>query len=142
MYLTGWVATGTRADVQALFADFHPQFQPVFAALPDIVPKWRMRSLPVLPHWVRGRAALVGDAAHASLPTLGQGAALAIEEAASLRALLPRGTRRADVPARLAAYEALCKPRGDFVVRESLAQVKVPAKRGELMRCAYCILFL
>ncbi|KAJ7754155.1 FAD/NAD(P)-binding domain-containing protein [Mycena maculata] len=115
-----WTATGTRADVQALFADFHAQYQPVFDALPDQVLKWRFLTLPHLPTWVRGRAALVGDAAHGTLPRLGQGAALAIEDAAALGALLPPGTTPAEVPARLAAYEALRKPRGEFVVRESV----------------------
>ncbi|KAJ7785086.1 FAD/NAD(P)-binding domain-containing protein [Mycena maculata] len=124
----GWSAEGTRTEVQTLFADFHAQYQAVLAELPDQVLKWRLLSMPVLPTWVRGRAALVGDAAHTTLPTLGQGAALAIESAAALRALLPAGTARTDVPARLAAYEALRKPRGELVVRESLAQLAGPAK--------------
>ncbi|KAJ7732951.1 FAD/NAD(P)-binding domain-containing protein [Mycena maculata] len=115
-----WKASGTRAEVQQFFADFHGRYQPVFAAFPEQVPKWRMLTLPHLPTWVRARAALVGDAAHGTLPMFGQGAALAIEDAAALRALLPPGTAPADVPARLAAYEALRKPRCDYVVRESV----------------------
>ncbi|KAJ6484585.1 FAD/NAD(P)-binding domain-containing protein [Mycena vulgaris] len=126
-----WRAEGTRAEVQAMFAEFHPQFQPLLAALPERLPRWQMRMMPVLPTWVRGRAALLGDAAHATLPTLGQGAAMAMEDAGALGALLPTGTKREDISARLAAYEALRKERAEFVGRESFEQVRVPTKFGE-----------
>ncbi|KAJ6560804.1 FAD/NAD(P)-binding domain-containing protein [Mycena vulgaris] len=129
-----WSAVGTREEVQEAFAQFHEQFQPVLAALPDRLGKWQLRTLPVLPTWVRARAALLGDAAHATMPSLGQGAAMAVEDAGALGALLPAGTARADVPARLAAYEALRKPRGEWVSRESLEQAVVPKQRGAYSR--------
>ncbi|KAJ6489405.1 hypothetical protein DFH09DRAFT_1291260 [Mycena vulgaris] len=71
------------------------------------------------------------------MPTLGQGAAMAVEDAGALGALLPAGTVRADVPARLAAYEALRKPRkprGEWVGRESLEQAVAPKQRGAYIR--------
>lgn len=37
-----------------------------------------------LPHWHRGKVVLIGDAAHATSPNLGQGAAQALEDAYSL----------------------------------------------------------
>jgi 2-polyprenyl-6-methoxyphenol hydroxylase-like FAD-dependent oxidoreductase len=40
--------------------------------------------------WHRGRAILIGDAAHATTPQLAQGASIAIEDAALLSALLPQ----------------------------------------------------
>ncbi|KAJ7439403.1 FAD/NAD(P)-binding domain-containing protein [Mycena galericulata] len=130
----GWRPEVTREEVQAVFADFHAQFQPVLAALPARVPKWQLRTVPALPTWARGRAVLLGDAAHATLPTLGQGAAMGIEEGAAIAAFLPPGTTRADVPARLEAYQAHRKARGEFVGRESLEQAKIPQKRGEYSR--------
>ncbi|KAJ7754348.1 FAD/NAD(P)-binding domain-containing protein [Mycena maculata] len=102
-----WNATGMCAEVQAFYADFHPRYQPVFAAFPEQALKWRMLTLPYLPTWIRGHAALVGDTAHRMLPTFSQGAALAIEVTAALHALLLPGTTPADVPVHLAAYEAL-----------------------------------
>jgi salicylate hydroxylase len=58
--------------------------------------------------WVQGRIALLGDAAHAMVPFLAQGAAMAIEDAAVLgRCLKTIG----DLPAALAAFEAERKPR-------------------------------
>ncbi|MEU5661858.1 FAD-dependent monooxygenase [Streptomyces longwoodensis] len=54
-----------------------------------------------LPRFHAGRVALLGDAAHAMTPNLGQGGCQAVEDAVVLAHLLARGT---DVPAALAAY--------------------------------------
>ncbi|KAJ6452386.1 FAD/NAD(P)-binding domain-containing protein, partial [Mycena vitilis] len=130
----GMLFLTTREEVQETFAGIHPKFQPVIDALDARVLKWQLRKVPVLPTWVRGRATLIGDAAHATLPTLAQGAAMAIEESAALGVLLPAGTTLADVPARLRAYEKLRKERGEFVGRESLEQALIPTKFGEYHR--------
>ncbi|KAJ6567476.1 hypothetical protein B0H10DRAFT_1965415 [Mycena sp. CBHHK59/15] len=97
--------------------------------------EWQLRTVPALPTWARGRAVPIGDAAHGTLPTLAQDAAMGIEEGAALAAFLPPGTTRADVPARLEAYQAHRKVRGEFVGRESLEQAMIPEKRGEHIRC-------
>jgi salicylate hydroxylase len=62
-----------------------------------------------LPAWSVGRATLLGDAAHAAGPFLGQGAAMALEDAVTLAACV--GRRPDDVPAALAEYEARRRPR-------------------------------
>ncbi|KAJ6479565.1 hypothetical protein C8R45DRAFT_1005474, partial [Mycena sanguinolenta] len=131
---TEWKGESPRDEVLEAFADFHPKFQPILTALNDRVLKWQLRKLPALPIWVRGRVALLGDASHATLPTLAQGAAMAIEDAGALGILFPVGTTSADVPGRLEAYQELRKERDEFVGRESLEQAVVPAKVGEFMR--------
>ncbi|KAJ7441954.1 FAD/NAD(P)-binding domain-containing protein [Mycena galericulata] len=126
-----WVPTATREEVLKTFDGFDPKFLRIFD-LPVVGPilKWQLRSVPLLPTWIRGHAALLGDAAHATLPFLGQGAAMAIEEAATLGTLLPLGTTREEISARLAAYQTLRKDRGEFVNTESVEQAAVPEKRG------------
>ncbi|KAJ7480607.1 FAD/NAD(P)-binding domain-containing protein [Mycena latifolia] len=119
----GRTPTGTREEILEMFHDFHPKFLRVLDLPPHSeIHKWTLRALPLLPTWTRGRAALLGDAAHATLPFLGQGAGMAIEEAGSLGCLLPAGTRREDVPARLEAYQELRRDKGNYVNRESIEQ--------------------
>ncbi|OLF14736.1 FAD-dependent monooxygenase [Actinophytocola xanthii] len=74
--------------------------------------------VPPLPHWVSGRVALAGDAAHAMSPHITAGATLGIEDAVLLSYLL---TTAADVPAALAAYEASQIPQYARVSRLSAA---------------------
>ncbi|KAJ7357973.1 FAD/NAD(P)-binding domain-containing protein [Mycena albidolilacea] len=81
-----WSAVGTREELLQRFHDIHPKFLALLALADNPILKWQLRVLPLLDTWIRGRAALLGDAAHATLPTLGQGAALAVEEAGALSA--------------------------------------------------------
>ncbi|MER7734612.1 FAD-dependent monooxygenase [Streptomyces erythrochromogenes] len=60
------------------------------------------------------RVALVGDAAHAMTPNLGQGACQALEDAVTLAAILDTG---GDVATALARYDALRRPRSQAVAR-------------------------
>ncbi|KAJ7696958.1 FAD/NAD(P)-binding domain-containing protein [Mycena rosella] len=125
-----WYARVTRSDVLEEYKDFGPFFQSFIALVEDPINMWQMRALPVLSTWSKGRLVLLGDAAHATLPTLGQGAAMAVEDAGALGCMLPFGTTPQQVPARLAAYQDLRKERDEFVTVESLEQATVPAKRG------------
>jgi 2-polyprenyl-6-methoxyphenol hydroxylase-like FAD-dependent oxidoreductase len=70
-----------------------------------------------LPTLAIGRVALLGDAAHAMTPDLGQGACQAFEDAVTLGALLD-GTSAVDVPAALRGYDALRGPRTSALQRE------------------------
>jgi 2-polyprenyl-6-methoxyphenol hydroxylase-like FAD-dependent oxidoreductase len=69
-----------------------------------------------LPRWSTRRMTLVGDAAHAMTPYLGQGANTALEDAAMLATALEEC---ADLPAALAAYEASQRPRVTRIARQS-----------------------
>jgi salicylate hydroxylase len=67
--------------------------------------------------WSSAHATLLGDAVHATLPYMAQGAAMAIEDAAVLaRALELPGT----LEVRLRRYERHRAPRTARVVRESM----------------------
>lgn len=72
-----------------------------------------------LTSFVEGRVVLVGDAAHAMTPDLGQGAGQAIEDAATLTLLL-RGQRTdAEIDAALRAYDRVRRPRSQKIARGS-----------------------
>ncbi|KAJ6629537.1 hypothetical protein B0H10DRAFT_1987594 [Mycena sp. CBHHK59/15] len=117
-----WSSAGTREELIEHFKDFHPKFLRVLDVMENPLLKWQLRALPLLPTWIRGRTVLMGDAAHATFPFLGQGAAIAIEEAGALGCLFPAGTRREDIPARLEVYQVLRKERGERINKESELQ--------------------
>ena len=72
------------------------------------------------PTWARERVALLGDAAHALTPNMGQGAGMAMEDAAVLAEELARASRgETDVPRALASYVARRRRRVDAIVRLS-----------------------
>ncbi|KAJ7067359.1 FAD/NAD(P)-binding domain-containing protein [Mycena amicta] len=131
---TAWTRPVTKADILSTFPAFHPKFR-LLLDLPSVTPilRWQLRAMPMLPTWIKGRTAILGDAAHATLPLLGQGAAMAIEEAATLGCLLPFGTKAEDVPKRLEAFQELRKERGEFVNRESVAQALPKEKQTQTM---------
>ncbi len=66
--------------------------------------------------WVKGRVALLGDAAHAMTPNMGQGAAMAIEDAYVLADELAKSQ---EVPAALTRYEERRRKRVDFIQTRS-----------------------
>lgn len=85
--------------------------------------------------WSRGPVVLVGDAAHATAPTLSEGAAMALEDAVVLAAVLKRA---ATVPAALRSYESRRRPRTTWVLdrtrdRDRTRDVS-PALRDPLLR--------
>lgn len=71
-----------RAELQAQFADWPAVVQRIIDASPG--PSLRtiaVHDLEPMPRWHRGRVVVIGDAAHASLPTSGQRACQALEDA-------------------------------------------------------------
>jgi 2-polyprenyl-6-methoxyphenol hydroxylase-like FAD-dependent oxidoreductase len=66
--------------------------------------------------WFKGRVLLIGDAGHATTPNMGQGAGMAIEDAAVLCEMLSGGEPWADV---VQAFAARREPRVRFIVDQS-----------------------
>lgn len=101
------------------FAGWHAPIPDLLAATePGAVLRHDLQHLAVpLPGYVTGAVALLGDAAHAMTPNLGQGAAQALEDAVVLGRALARYA--GDVPAALAAYDRTRRPRSQAVARAS-----------------------
>lgn len=76
-----------------------------------------LSDLPPLSAWSRGPVVLLGDAAHAMTPNLGQGGAQAIEDAWVLARELDRG--EASITEALRAFEDCRRKKADLLVRTS-----------------------
>lgn len=75
-----------------------------------------------LARWSQGRITLLGDAAHAATPDMGQGACMAIEDAVVLARCL---SQEKDLAAALNRYEAQRKPRTTWMMNQSRALGRV-----------------
>ncbi len=84
--------------------------------------KWALYDRDPLQCWSKGRVTLLGDSAHAMLPYLGQGAAMAVEDGCVLAAMVAR--HGDDFGAALLAYERMRAPRAQAAVLGSRARAK------------------
>jgi len=103
-------------EIRACYEGFHPEVIRVIEACPE-ASRWPL--LEREPHavWSRGGIVLLGDSCHPMKPHMGQGAAMAFEDAVILaRAIDAAGD---DVPAAFALYEATRIERTSRVQRES-----------------------
>jgi salicylate hydroxylase len=117
----GWSIAADREEVLSAFAGWHPDVIGLIGCSTQSI-KWGLYDRAPLPIWSQGRVTLLGDAAHAMLPFLGMGAAMAIEDGYVLaRALAAED----DISAALARYEAARKPRTALVHAKSIEQGRV-----------------
>jgi salicylate hydroxylase len=85
-----WRDRADPAEVRAIFADFGGGVGELFRQI-DAVHLWALYLHPVAPVWHHGAIALLGDAAHPTLPYMAQGACMAIEDAWVLAHCLDQG---------------------------------------------------
>ncbi|ORY63170.1 uncharacterized protein BCR38DRAFT_436070 [Pseudomassariella vexata] len=116
-----YTTKGSKVVMKQVYADFAPIVQTMLDLVPEgEVCEWRLRSHKELPTWTHGRVALVGDACHPTLPHLNQGAAMAIEDGATLAEVITRvpggGSDPEAVTKALKVYELLRKPRTTTLV--------------------------
>jgi FAD-dependent urate hydroxylase len=104
-----------RKELAAIFARWPEKVTRLIDRLDPLqTNRLEIHDLDPLPHLVRGRVALLGDAAHASTPTLGQGGCQAMEDAEILCRYLI--TTNIGVEYALKRYEAERKERTEGLV--------------------------
>ncbi len=120
-----------RVDVLRLVGTWHEPIRELVEATPThAILHHDIEDLAAFPRtFVRHRGVLLGDAAHAMTPDLGQGAGQAIEDAATLILLL-RGTGAADLDAALRRYDAIRRPRTRVLWRSSRLVGRVAQASG------------
>ncbi|KAK1177069.1 FAD-dependent monooxygenase [Streptomyces sp. NBS 14/10] len=117
-----------KAELLRLFGDWHRPIPDVLTAVEpgDVLRHDIRHQTEPLPACHRGRTALLGDAAHAMAPTLGQGGNQAIEDAVVLTHHLT-AANAADLPDALAAYSRDRLPRTMDIVRRSARSSRMTA---------------
>jgi salicylate hydroxylase len=131
----GWSEPGDGNEIKSAFvaAGWHAIPRMLVGAV-DGWRRWALFTLPGRGPWSEGAVALLGDAAHAMLPFVAQGAAMAIEDAAVLAKCIAE--RQNDGPAALGAalqrYAKLRRPRVIRVQRSARRAGRIYHMTGPL----------
>jgi salicylate hydroxylase len=114
-----WITECDRQEPIQRYARWHESLARLFSAS-QVWYKWALYDRDPIPQWTRGRATVLGDAAHPMLPYLGQGACQAMEDGCVLAMALE--AMPDDVPGALQLYERSRRPRASQVVLEARAR--------------------
>ena len=106
-------------ELATLFKGWHPAALEMIASVPQSA-RWGLLHQPALRQWSRGRAVLIGDAAHAMLPHHGQGANQAVEDAIVLAQCIADASG-GEHRAAFARYQRLRRARTRQIQHASLA---------------------
>lgn len=109
----GWSLRDDPDNLRRAFSEFEGQPKQLLNQVQDVA-LWGLHRHPVAPVWHKDRVAILGDAAHPTLPFLAQGANLALEDAWVLADCLEGSD---DIAAGLARYQALRHGRVSKTIR-------------------------
>ena len=112
-----WSTKGAYSDLAARLPDWHDHIHTMIKNITQPF-KWALVGRDPLPRWSGGRATLLGDACHPSLPFLAQGANMALEDAVVLARCLD--LLEADAVSALELYQDLRLARTNKVVLGSM----------------------
>ncbi|MEV0593279.1 FAD-dependent oxidoreductase [Nonomuraea cavernae] len=107
--------TQWRARLTSLFRDDVGPMLDIIGATEHIISGWNTYDFPTVPTWFNERMVIVGDAAHATSPSSGQGASMAMEDAVVLAKCLRDVP---GLPGAFAAFEGLRRKRVERIVAQ------------------------
>lgn len=124
----GWNAPANFTEVTRRFPGVCPDLADLLVAPANWL-RWPGADLAPLPRWSNGRIVLAGDAAHATLPFLAQGAVMSLEDAVVLGRAV---AGQPGLEAAFAAYEAERKPRTARIQDQSRKMGRIYHAAGAL----------
>jgi 2-polyprenyl-6-methoxyphenol hydroxylase-like FAD-dependent oxidoreductase len=122
-----------RDELNDLFKDDTGPILPIIAATEEIIAGWSTYDFPTVPKWRNDHMVIIGDAAHATSPSSGQGASMAAEDAVIVAKCLR------DIPDQARAfevYEGLRRKRVEKIVAAGKrnGSGKAPGSVGRVVR--------
>jgi salicylate hydroxylase len=133
----GWSLRDDPMELRLAFQGFSPRVRGWLEQVQDVW-LWGLFRHPVARHWQRalpgGAVAILGDAAHPTLPFLAQGANMALEDAWVLAASL---AGHDSLAAGLAAYQAARAPRTARIVEAASRNARAYHLSGPLRGLAH-----
>ena len=111
-----WIVQGSKGELAGDFRGWHADVQTLIENI-DTPYKWALMARGPMQRWSQGRITLLGDACHPTLPFLGQGAVMAIEDAYIVAACWHE--HGGDPQSAFSRYEEIRKERTAAVVRKS-----------------------
>ena len=114
--IESWVTQGTKGELANDFRGWHADVHAIIERI-ETPYKWALYVRGPMARWSKGRVTLLGDACHPTLPFLGQGGVMAIEDGYIVAACL---AKYFDDPATaFARYEDIRRERTATVVRKA-----------------------
>jgi salicylate hydroxylase len=126
-----WTAESDWREAASAYKGWNPLLAELYSRTQRCY-KWALYDRDPLPRWSTGRVSLLGDAAHAMLPYLAQGAAQAIEDGYVLADQLDQF--RNDPRAALLAYEEARRPRTSRIQLHARERGKINNATSPLAR--------
>jgi salicylate hydroxylase len=121
-----WKPENAVKDMQGYFKGWDPRLTKIIAMIEKTI-KWPLLSGKQLQRWVApsNKVLIMGDAAHAMVPYMSQGAAIAVEDGAALAAVLSLVETAEDISAALKVFETVRIKRSGQMQAASLLNGKL-----------------
>src|SRR6516162_5039686 len=129
--IESWTIEGSRGELANDFRGWHRDVHTLINGI-DTPYKWALFVRGPMPRWTQARITLLGDACHPTLPFLGQGAVMAIEDAYVAASCVAKYAKEPE--AAFERYQDIRRERTAAVVRkahENRAQAFSPALADE-----------
>jgi salicylate hydroxylase len=114
--IESWTVEGSRSELANDFPGWHPDVQAIIQNVERPF-KWALMVRGPMQRWSQGRITLMGDACHPTLPFMGQGGVMAIEDAYVVAGCVDKYFRQPE--AAFARYEDIRRERTAAIVRKS-----------------------
>lgn len=130
-----YTAKVSTQEVLDSYRGWDPLMLRVISNIPEgSILEWKLCDIAPMDTWLLPgeKVVLIGDAAHAMLPSAAQGAGMGIEDGAALAEILSRARDYSEIPHCLKAFERLRLPRCTQVVDTGRQNAKKWHAKGEV----------